>query len=48
MYVDSFTYFRILFSTYLGWWYPIILSITFLGLYLEYGGHFSPRTEHAD
>jgi hypothetical protein len=37
MYVDGFTYFRILFSTYLGWWYPVLLGITFLGLYLEYG-----------
>jgi hypothetical protein len=37
MYVDGFTYFRILFSTYLGWWYPAVLAITFLGLYLEYG-----------
>lgn len=37
MYADSFTYFRILFSTYLGWWYPVLLGITFLGLYLEYG-----------
>jgi hypothetical protein len=37
MYVDSFTYFRILFATYLGWWYPVLLAITFLGLYLEYG-----------
>jgi hypothetical protein len=37
LYVDGFTYFRILFSTYLGWWYPVLLGITFLGLYLEYG-----------
>jgi hypothetical protein len=48
MYVDSFTYFRILFSTYLGWWYPAILAITFLGLYLEYGRHFSQTAEQAD
>lgn len=37
MYLDGFTYCRILFSTYVGWWYPALLGITFLGLYLEYG-----------
>lgn len=37
LYLDGFTYFRILFNTYLGWWYPALLGITFLGLYLEYG-----------
>lgn len=37
MYIDGMTYFRILFSTYLGWWYPVLLGITFVQLYLEYG-----------
>jgi hypothetical protein len=45
MYVDGFTYFRILFSTYLGWWYPVVLGITFLGLYLEYGRDQSPENQ---
>jgi hypothetical protein len=37
MYVDGVSYFRILFNTYIGWWYPVVLAMTFLGLYLEYG-----------
>jgi hypothetical protein len=37
MYVDSFSYFRILFNTYVGWWYPAVLGITFLSLVVEQG-----------
>jgi hypothetical protein len=37
MYVDSFSYFSILFNTYVGWWYPAILGITFLSLVVEHG-----------
>jgi hypothetical protein len=42
MYVDGFTYFRILFGTYLGWWYPALLGITFLGLFLDHGRRPEP------
>jgi len=37
MYVDSFSYFKILFNTYMGWWYPAVLGITFLSLVVEHG-----------
>ncbi len=36
-YVDRLSFFRILFNSYLGWWYPGLLGIMLLGLYLEYG-----------
>lgn len=36
-YIDRVSFFRILFNSYLGWWYPGILAITLLGLFLEYG-----------
>lgn len=37
MYVDGLSYFKVLIGAYVGWWYPAVLGITFLGLYLEYG-----------
>jgi hypothetical protein len=37
MYVDSFSYFKILFNSYMGWWYPAVLGITFLSLVVEHG-----------
>jgi hypothetical protein len=37
LYIDRFSFFRILFNSYLGWWYPGLLAITLIGLYLEYG-----------
>jgi hypothetical protein len=37
MYVDSFSYFKILFNSYMGWWYPAVLGITFLSLVVEPG-----------
>jgi hypothetical protein len=36
-YIDQFSFFQILFNSYLGWWYPALLAITFLGLYFKYG-----------
>jgi hypothetical protein len=36
-YIDRFSFFRILFNSYLGWWYPGVLAITLIGLYLSYG-----------
>lgn len=36
-YIDRFSFFRILFNSYLGWWYPGLLAITLIGLYLDYG-----------
>jgi hypothetical protein len=37
MYVDGLSYFKILFNSYLGWWYPVILATTFMGLMIDYG-----------
>jgi hypothetical protein len=37
MYVDSFSYFRILMNIYIGWRYPVVLATTFLALYLVFG-----------
>jgi hypothetical protein len=36
-YIDRFSFFRILFNSYLGWWYPAVLALTLLVLYLNYG-----------
>ena len=41
MYVDEFSYFKILFNSYMGWWYPFVLAVTFMGALIEYGR--SPR-----
>jgi len=46
MYVDEFSYFKILFNSYMGWWYPVILAMTFLGLMVDYGR--SPTTQSPD
>ena len=35
-YIDRFSFFKILFNSYLGWWYPALLAITFLALHLEF------------
>ena len=37
LYVDDLTFFRILFRTHLGWWYPVFLGVVLAGLYLDYG-----------
>lgn len=37
MYVDDLTFFRILFRTHMGWWYPLLQCVVLAGLYLEYG-----------
>ena len=41
LYIDDLTFFRILFRTHMGWWYPVFLCVVFIGLYLEYSraGH---------
>jgi hypothetical protein len=43
-YIDRFSFFRILFNSYLGWWYPGVLAITLIGLYLSYGRPRDRRT----
>lgn len=37
LYVDNLTFFRILFRTHMGWWYPLLMCVTLAGLYLDYG-----------
>lgn len=37
LYVDNLTFFRILFRTHIGWWYPLFMCVTLAGLYLDYG-----------
>jgi len=36
IYIDEFSYFRILFNLYLGWWYPALLVVLFVALYWDY------------
>lgn len=36
MYVDDLTFFRILFRTHMGWWYPIFMCVVLVGLFLDY------------
>jgi len=36
-YVDHMSYFKILMNSYMGWWYPALLALTFLGMVVEYG-----------
>jgi len=40
MYVDEFSYFNILMNSYMGWWYPLILILTFFGLMIDYTEQF--------
>lgn len=40
VYVDRLTFFTILFNSHLGWWYPVLVAVTFLGLLLEYRHSF--------
>ncbi|MGN6546233.1 MAG: hypothetical protein ACTHK7_14360 [Aureliella sp.] len=37
LYVDDITFFRILFRTHMGWWYPALLCVMVVALYLDYG-----------
>ena len=37
VYVDEFSYFKILMNWRMGWWYPALLALTFLGAYAERG-----------
>lgn len=41
VYVDDLTFFRIFFRLHLGWWYPVGVCATLIGLYHDYGplGH---------
>lgn len=39
MYIDGLTFFRILFSTHMGWRYAAVLCVTIVALYLDYGRH---------
>jgi hypothetical protein len=39
MYIDEFSYFRILFNLYVGWWYPVLLVVLFAALYRDFGLH---------
>lgn len=36
MYVDGLSYFKVLVGAYVGWWYPAVLGMTFLGWCGEY------------
>ena len=36
MYIDSYSFFMILTDSYLGWWYPVILIVTFIGLHFDF------------
>jgi hypothetical protein len=36
LYIDEFSYFRILFNSYIGWWYPAILAYFYYELYWEH------------
>lgn len=47
LYVDDLTFFRILFRTYLGWWYAASLCVMIVALYLDYGRHAN-ATEQSD
>lgn len=38
LYVDNLSFFRILFRTHMGWWYPLVMCVILTGLYVEYGG----------
>lgn len=42
MYIDDLTFFRILFRTHMGWWYPVILCVVLVGLFLDYGRAYAP------
>lgn len=37
LYVDGLTFFRILFRTRMGLWYPVFLCVMIVALYLDYG-----------
>ena len=37
IYFDDLTFFRILFRTHMGWWYPAFFCVVLIGLYLDYG-----------
>jgi hypothetical protein len=39
LYIDDLTFFRILFRTHMGWWYPALLCVVIVALYLDYGYH---------
>lgn len=47
LYVDQLSFFKIMFNLYLGWFYPALLALTFLGLYLEYG-RIPPEERHGE
>lgn len=36
LYIDSFSFFTILFNSYMGWTYPALMFIAFLSLYLKH------------
>lgn len=36
LYVDSFSFFRILFDSHLGWWYPVLVAAMFAALFVQY------------
>jgi hypothetical protein len=35
-YIDNFSFFTILFNWYLGWWYPVLIGLLFITIYIEY------------
>lgn len=50
LYIDDLTFFRILFRTHMGWWYPFLLCVALVSLYLDYGRQpgQSPRPSETD
>ena len=47
-YIDGVSFLRILFKWHLGWWYPVGIGVTILGLVFEYGLHKEGGTQGAD
>lgn len=47
LYIDDLTFFRILFRTHMGCWYPALLCVMMVVLYLDYGRHAN-ATEQSD
>jgi hypothetical protein len=37
LYIDDLTFFKILFRTHMGWWYPVLLCAVIARLQWEFG-----------
>jgi hypothetical protein len=45
IYIDDLTFFRILFRTHMGWWYPVFLCLMVGAIYLDYGRGEKPAEQ---